>query len=177
MCLIDHIPELIRAGISSFKIEGRMKGINYLSSVVKTYRSAIDSFMAAPEAYTVKPEWHSELYQVYHRPYCTGFYFGHPNETSEKSLNSHNKHEGKVHSFIGKIIEMLSDSEYLIEIRNKMVPGDKIEVLSPKGVAQKARVVSLTNEKGDIVDNAKPNSRVIAKIPLIVSPNDIVRKI
>ncbi len=177
MCLIDHIPELIRAGISSLKIEGRMKGINYLGSVVKTYRCAIDSFMANPEKYIVRPEWHSELYQVYHRPYCTGFYFGHPDDVSKNSLNNHNEHEGKIHSFIGKIIERRSETLYLIEIRNKMIPGDQIEILSPKGSAQKAFVASLTNENGEVIDNAKPNTRVIANIPLTVYPNDIVRKI
>ena len=64
MCLIDHIPELIHAGISSFKIEGRMKGINYLSSVVKTYRNAIDAYIAEPNSYSVRTEWHSELYRI-----------------------------------------------------------------------------------------------------------------
>ena len=177
MCLIDHIPELIHAGISSFKIEGRMKGINYLSSVVKTYRNAIDSYIAAPGSYSVRPEWHSELYQIYHRAYSTGFYFGHPDDESKNSLNPGNAHKGKIHSFIGKIIENRGKDLYLIDIRNKLIPGDAIEILSPQGPAQQTKVLSLTNEKGEPVDNAKPNTRLLIGIPLDARHNDIVRKI
>jgi putative protease len=177
MCLIDHIPELIQAGISSFKIEGRMKGINYLSSVVKTYRNAIDAYISEPDSYWVRPEWHSELYQIYHRAYCTGFYFGHPDAKSKNTMNPGNMHKGKIHSFIGKILENRGNHLYLIDIRNKLLPGDEIDVLSPQGPARQAKVVSLTSEKGDPVDNAKPNTRLLIEIPLEVYPNDIIRKI
>lgn len=177
MCLIDHIPELIHAGISSFKIEGRMKGINYLGSVVKTYRNAIDAYIADPDSYSVRPEWHSELYQIYHRAYCTGFYFGHPDDESKNTLNPGNTHKGKIHSFIGKIIESRGENLYLMDIRNKLIPGDEIEILSPQGPARQTKVLSLTNEKGEPVDNAKPNTRLLIGIPLEVYHNDIVRKI
>lgn len=177
MCLIDHIPELIHAGISSFKIEGRMKGINYLGSVVKTYRNAIDAYIADPDSYSVRPEWHSELHQIYHRAYCTGFYFGHPDDESKNTLNPGNTHKGKIHSFIGKIIESRGENLYLMDIRNKLIPGDEIEILSPQGPARQTKVLSLTNEKGEPVDNAKPNTRLLIGIPLEVYHNDIVRKI
>lgn len=154
-----------------------MKGINYLSSVVKTYRNAIDSYIAAPGSYSVRPEWHSELYQIYHRAYCTGFYFGHPDDESKNSLNPGNAHKGKIHSFIGKIIENRGKDLYLIDIRNKLIPGDAIEILSPQGPARQTKVLSLTNEKGEPVDNAKPNTRLLIGIPLDARHNDIVRKI
>lgn len=176
MCLIDHIPELIHAGISSFKIEGRMKGINYLGSVVKTYRNAIDAYIADPDSYSVRPEWHSELYQIYHRAYCTGFYFGHPDDGSKDTLNPGNTHKGEIHSFIGKIIENRGKNLYLIDIRNKLTPGDEIEILSPQGPARQTRVLSLTTEKKEPVNNAKPNTRLLIGIPLDVYHNDIVRK-
>ncbi|WP_394699556.1 U32 family peptidase [uncultured Desulfobacter sp.] len=177
MCLIDHIPELIQAGISSLKIEGRMKGINYLGSVVKTYRNAIDAYIADPTSYSVRPAWHSELYQIYHRAYCTGFYFGHPDDKSDHTLNPDNTHKGKIHSFIGKIIEKRDKNLYLIDIRNKLLPGDEIEILSPQGPARQTKVLSLTNEQGQPVDNAKPNTHLLIGIPIDVYQNDIVRKL
>jgi putative protease len=154
-----------------------MKGINYLSSVVKTYRNAIDAYISEPDSYWVRPEWHSELYQIYHRAYCTGFYFGHPDAKSKNTMNPGNMHKGKIHSFIGKILENRGNHLYLIDIRNKLLPGDEIDVLSPQGPARQAKVVSLTSEKGDPVDNAKPNTRLLIEIPLEVYPNDIIRKI
>jgi len=177
MCMIEHIPDLITAGITSLKIEGRMKGINYLASVVKTYRNAIDAFLENPETYVIRPEWQSELYQVYHREYCTGFYFGHPDDGAPGTLNPANIHQGKIHSFIGKILESYGDNRCLVEIRNKLGSGDWIEVLSPQGPALKSRVLSLTNETLAPIENAQPNTRAILKINQEVQPMDIIRKI
>jgi putative protease len=92
-------------------------------------------------------------------------------------MNPGNMHKGKIHSFIGKILENRGNHLYLIDIRNKLLPGDEIDVLSPQGPARQAKVVSLTSEKGDPVDNAKPNTRLLIEIPLEVYPNDIIRKI
>ena len=78
--MIDHIPELINAGISSLKIEGRMKGISYVASTVKVYREAIDTFFEKPEAYSVKDYWIDELSNVSSRGLSTGFYFGDPDQ-------------------------------------------------------------------------------------------------
>ncbi len=177
MCMIEHIPELINAGISSLKIEGRMKGINYLASVVKTYRNAIDTFMAAPDSYKVKPEWQSELYHVYHRAYCTGFYFGHPDDATDQALNRTNIHEGKIHSFIGKILDCGEDNLCRVEIRNKLVPGNEIEILSPQGPARKTTVISLIDENGSPIENARPNTEVFLQINEKVFVNDIIRKL
>ena len=86
-------------------------------------------------------------------------------------------HQGKIHSFIGKIIETRGKHLYLIDIRNKLIPGDEIEILTPQGPARQAKVLSLTDKNGEPVDNAKPNTRLLIGIPLNVSHNDIVRKI
>ena len=76
LCMLEHLPGLIGAGIDSLKIEGRMKGINYVASVVKVYREAIDRYYDDPDAYRVEEEWLRELDGISHRPYGTGFYFG-----------------------------------------------------------------------------------------------------
>ncbi len=177
MCMIEHIPELLAAGITSLKIEGRMKGVNYLASVVKTYRNAIDTFLSAPQTYVIRPEWQSELYQVYHREYCTGFYFGHPDDMPGTTLNPTNIHRGKIHSFIGKILECYKNNRCLVEIRNKLGSKDMIEVLSPQGPALKSQVLSLTNEAFAPIKNAQPNTRAILQIDKLAQPKDIIRKL
>ena len=177
LCMIDHIPELMGAGISSLKIEGRMKGINYLASVVKTYRNAIDAYISNPGEYRVLPEWREELFQVYHRAYCTGFYFGHPDDSGDAAMNRTNQHQGKIHSFIGKILDCYDGNRCLVEIRNKLGRQDRIEVLSPKGPARKTPLESLTDQENNPIENAQPNTRAILALNTPVHVNDIIRRI
>jgi len=73
LCMIEHMPAMIESGVSALKIEGRMKGINYLASVVKVYREAIDRYFQDPEGYSARPEWLIELAKISNRGYCTGF--------------------------------------------------------------------------------------------------------
>ncbi len=174
LCMIDHIPALINAGISSLKIEGRMKGINYLASVVKTYRNAIDAYMANPESYSIKGEWRKELFQVYHRAYCTGFYFG---NSEEQSPNYENIHQGKIHSFIGKVLDCLDGKRHLVEIRNKINRNDRVEILTPKGPAIESGILELSDPDQNQIENAQPNTRAIIGLDHACQPNDIIRKI
>jgi hypothetical protein len=101
LCMIEHIPRMIEAGITSLKIEGRMKGINYLSSAVKVYREAIDAYFEDPENYEVKDYWLDELASINYRGYCTGFYLGFPGESHQNYERS--GYQGG-HVFLGKII-------------------------------------------------------------------------
>lgn len=174
LCMIDHIPELINAGISSLKIEGRMKGINYLASVVKTYRSAIDAYMVDPKFYTTQKEWQKELLQVYHRAYCTGFYFSNPDE---QSPNYENIHQGKIHSFIGKILSCLDGNRYLVEIRNKINIKDRVDILRPQGPALESDILALCDPDQMPLENAQPNTRAIMQLTNSFQPNDIIRKV
>jgi putative protease len=174
LCMINHIPDLINAGITSLKIEGRMKGINYLASVVKTYRSAIDRYVDHPESFRMDPDWLSELHQVFHRPYCTGFYF---NQPDEESLNVKNLHQGKIHSFIGKIIGQEPDGFYQVEIRNKLCPEDLIEILSPGSAPKQAKIIQLLDTQHNSILSAQPNTIALLKLEPCCQPNDIVRKI
>lgn len=174
LCMIDHIPALVQAGISSLKIEGRMKGINYLASVVKTYRNALDDYLADPETFQVKEAWHKELFQVYHRAYCTGFYFGNP---QEQSLNYDNVHGGQIHSFIGKILTCFEGYRYLVEVRNKINHRDRIEVLGPQGPALESEILELCDPDRNPIENAQPNTRAIIGLAHAFQPNDILRKI
>ncbi|MBF0209605.1 MAG: U32 family peptidase [Desulfamplus sp.] len=161
MCMIDHIPELCDAKISSLKIEGRMKGISYLASVVKAYKEAIDSYFASPQNYNVKERWHRELELTYHREYSTGFYFNDPNQILP---NYNNTHRGSIHSFIGKIGRKLSSNSILVEIKNRVSVGDTIEILLPKGDAVESKVVEIYDIKNNSVVHAQPNTTSILKI-------------
>jgi putative protease len=174
LCMIEHIPDLINAGITSLKIEGRMKGINYLASVVKTYRNAIDSYISSPGTYRTDPEWLDELYRVFHREYCTGFYFDKPDERLQ---NYNNHHKGQIHSFIGKIIGVNPDQKYIVEIRNKLILEDTIEILSPNDRPRPTKILELTDTQNNSIDSAKPNTIVLLKIEADCQINDIVRKI
>ncbi len=174
LCMIEHIPELIRAGITSLKIEGRMKGINYLASVVKTYRNAIDRYISDPETYKTDPEWFSELYRVFHREYCTGFYFDKPGETLQ---NYDNRHKGEIHGFVGKIIGIDAPQTYIVEIRNKISLGDFIGILSPRQNPKPFKIMELTDIQHHPISDAKPNTIVLIKIEADCRVNDIVRKI
>jgi putative protease len=174
LCMIEHIPELIRAGVTSLKIEGRMKGINYLASVIKTYRNAIDRYISAPETYKTDPEWFSELYRVFNREYCTGFYFGKPDETLQ---NYDNRHKGEIHSFVGKIIGIDSPQNYIVEIRNKISLGDFIEILSPRQKPKPFKILELTDIQHHSIIDTKPNTIALLKIETACQVNDIVRKI
>ncbi len=174
LCMIHHIPELVLAGISSLKIEGRMKGINYLASAVQTYRSAIDSYVDNPRTYRVKEEWIKELDQTFHRPYCTGFYFGNPNEVSP---NYDNTHQGKIHSFIGKIIDVYDNGSCLVEIRNKIGITDRVEILSATGPARTSAILSLTDTDMNPIDYGQPNTKARIRMEGTSRINDILRKL
>ncbi len=174
LCMIEHIPELISSNITSLKIEGRMKGINYLASVVKTYREAIDSYLNETDFFTTKSEWISELNQVYHRDYCTGFYFGNPDTPIQ---NYQNIHEGKIHSFIGKVLENLDSHNCKIEVRNKISINDSIEILSPKASPRQTKVFELLDDNNNPIESAHPNTCARLNIGFQSQPNDIVRKI
>ncbi|NOX34897.1 MAG: U32 family peptidase [Deltaproteobacteria bacterium] len=174
LCMVEHIPDLIDTGITSLKIEGRMKGVNYLASVVKTYREAIDAYVDDPFTYKTNPFWVAELNKVFHREYCTGFYF---NKAGQNLQNYHNTHKGKIHSFIGKIIKGTGNQNYRVAIRNKLTLDDIIEVLSPIGRPKRTKITELRDINKNPIDSAHPNTIVILKLEIQCQPNDIVRKI
>ena len=174
LCMIEHIPELVDANITSLKIEGRMEGINYLASVSKTYRNAIDSYVENPDEFEMNPNFSTELDQVFHRDYCTGFYF---DQKDEQTPNYTNIHKGKIHSFIGKIIDAKEDPYYTVGIRNKLSTTDTIEILSPNGHPERTKIVKLMDIDKTPIDNAQPNTMALLKLEVPCNVNDIIRKV
>ena len=176
LCMIDHIPEMIGAGIAALKIEGRMKGINYLAAAVKTYRHAIDSYYASPDAYAVSDEWRKELSGINQRGYCTGFYLNDPDE----SLPNYEKDKpGNNPQFVGKVIKSVDENHIFIGVRNKIQTGDIVNVLNARGPALENRVTGIISENKESLAAAQPNSRATIETKLRVEcePNDIIRKI
>ena len=173
LCMIEHIQEMAGSGIDSFKIEGRMKGINYLASTVKVYREALDTYYRNPETYEVKPQWKKELAKVGTREFCTGFYFGNPSETipfyeADKSIN----HQ----LFIGKIIRTFNHNKALVEIRNKVFKGESVEVLPQKGPSREDVILDMVDSNGERLDYAQPGSLITMSFNSNCTTNELLRR-
>lgn len=174
LCMIEYIPEMLESGLTSLKIEGRMKGINYLASTVKVYREAIDAYYADPAEYGLKKEWVEELGSISNRGYCTGFYLGDPNHVTP-NYNESKPLSG--HLFIGKVKENVGHQSAKIEIRNKIFKGDVVEILKRKGAARRTKVNEIIDPQGRQIPFAQPGSEVTICLATRCSQNDLIRKI
>jgi U32 family peptidase len=173
LCMIEHIPEIIESGIVSLKIEGRMRGINYLASTVKVYREAIDAYYENPENYTTQKDWLYELKAVSNRSYSTGFYFEDPHQILPAYENL--RHSGQI--FLGKVLGKSKKHGIKIEVRNKVFKGDTIQVLGRKGPAKNDRIHAIFDDRGQSLDFAQPGSKVFVIMDNACYPNDLIRKI
>ncbi len=162
LCLLEYIPQLIDAGISSFKIEGRMKSVHYVATVVKAYRQAIDAYMADPSAYTFDKKLLDEVSKVSHREYTTGFYF---NKITADDHNYQTSSYKRTHSFIGIVIGYDEAKKCLIvEQRNNFKKGDLVEFCPPKGDNQQVIINELYDEEWQLIDKA-PHPQQVVYIP------------
>lgn len=175
MCMIEHLPELIEAGVDSFKIEGRMKSIHYVSTVSNVYKKAVDSYMEDPEHYVCKQEWIDELWKVAQRELATGFYFHTPTE-NEQLFGQRRKIP--VYKFIGEVLSYDKETKIAtIRQRNLFVVGDEIEIYGPNFRHFHQTVTEMTNENGETITRA-PNPMMILHLPVTqeVFPGDMLRK-
>lgn len=148
MCMIEHIPELIKAGVNSLKIEGRAKTAYYTAVTTNAYRKAVDEYLAHKEGeYTLSPWIKEELEKISHRAYSTGFYMGiEPGQNTESG--------GYIrHYDLVAFCESSEDLESVITQRNKFYVGDTLDVLPPSGFAFETKALSLVNEKGESVES------------------------
>lgn len=175
LCMLESIPDLIEAGIDSFKIEGRMKSIHYVATVVNAYRKAIDAYMADPEGYVLKPEWLEELQKAANRPLNTGFFYDTPDhedhiyEPEEKAAP---------YDFAGLVLEYDAESGMaLVQQRNHFKPGQEVEFFGPDNTFFKQNVGELWDEDGNPLDAARhPLQRVRMKVEHPVAYFDMMRK-
>lgn len=163
LCMIKHIPELIKSGISSFKIEGRVKTPYYVATIVGAYRREIDRYFNDPENYTFNEAEFDELCKVSHRPYTTGFYFKKPGSDAQVYTDSSYIRN---YDLIG-IVENYDDKSGIAKIsqRNKFSEGEEIEVIQPMKPFFSMSVHDMKDEKGNKIDSA-PHATQIIYMPL-----------
>ena len=163
LCMIGHVPELINAGIGSFKIEGRMKTALYVAAVTRTYRRAIDDYITDPALYEKNMDWYlEEIEKCTYRNYTTGFYFGKP--TDEAQIYDANVYL-RNYIYLGILEEVYEDGSFLITQRNKFCVGDEVCIMTKKGGDVIARVVSLKNEEGEEVQSCPhPAQKITVKL-------------
>ena len=158
MSMIEHIPDLIQNGVDSFKIEGRMKSIHYVSTVANVYKAAVDSYMADPEHYVCKQEWIDELWKVAQRELATGFYYQVPSD--EEQLFGERRKIPQ-YKFIGEVLAYDEETKIAtIRQRNLFEVGDEIEFYGPNFHHFEQTVVAMKNEEGEMIDRA-PNPMMI----------------
>ncbi len=174
LCLIEHIPALINAGINSFKIEGRMKGVNYAATTIKVYREAIDAFYADPQNWFLKKRWLRELSEISHRGYCEGFYFGDPRETIPKYESSAPIPGNR---FIGKALTKNCNGRIKIQVRNKIFKDDNVEIVTQKGPNIKGRIEAIIDENNDSIDFAQPGAHVSIRLNGVCKPDELIRRV
>ena len=163
LCMIEYIPQLIDAGITSFKIEGRVKNELYVATVIKAYRMAIDSYFADKENFKVSEDILTELTKVSHREYTGGFYFGKPDE--KQQLYTSNTYIQE-YNIVGVVRSWDEQSHIaVIEQRNKFVKGDEIEIISPKGENIYYTVNEMYNADGELIDSA-PHAQMTVKMKI-----------
>lgn len=174
LCMIEHIPELVEAGVDSLKIEGRMKTALYVATVARTYRKALDDYNRDPELYRKNMPWYlDQISNCTYRQFTTGFFFGKPSEESQ--IYDSNTYV-KEYTYLG-IIGEERDGTYRIEQRNKFSVGEKIEVMKPNGENVPVTVKRILTEDG-IEQESAPHPKQILYVDLgiPVSRYDILRR-
>ncbi len=172
LMMIEYIPDLIEAGISSFKIEGRMKSPYYVASTVNAYRRAIDSFYRDGGKYVFDQNLKDELVKSASRPFSTGFFFGRAQQDILREPGE------RRYSFVGVVLQDAEGGEVKIEQRNKFLAGDTLEVLSPDLKNERITVEKIVNEEGGLQESAphpQQNVRINCNLPL--KKGDILRKL
>lgn len=159
LCMIEYIPELIEAGIDSFKIEGRMKTALYVATVARTYRKAIDDYLTSPEKYKENMDWYLEqISNCTYRQFTTGFFFGKPSEESQ--IYDNNTYI-KEYTYLGIVGERNEEGLYQIEQRNKFSVGEQIEVMKPDGRNIPVTVKRIVDEDGNEMESAPHPKQVL----------------
>lgn len=168
MCMIEHIPELLQAGVSSLKIEGRMKSAYYVGAVTNAYRHAID---AALEHRPLDDVWRREVLQISHRPYSTGFYFGEPGQ-----YTSHSAYFSGAE--VCAIVEaMAADGRAVLTQRNKFSVGDTLELVTNDGVPIAFYAHDLRDAAGEPIESTPhPMMRFTMPLPKQAAPLSLVRR-
>lgn len=175
LCMIEHIPELMEAGIDSFKIEGRMKTALYVATVARTYRKAIDDYRKDPALYQSNLEWYKEeIGKCTYREFTTGFYFGKPDETTQ--IYDNNTYV-KNYTYLGTVETTDGGGRCRIEQKNKFSVGEIIEIMKPDGRNIEALVKGIYDTEGNARESAPhPKEILWAELDQETEDYDILRR-
>lgn len=175
LCMIEHIPDLIEAGIDSYKIEGRMKTALYVATVARTYRKAIDDYLESPEKYQANMPWYlDQISNCTYRQFTTGFFYGKPSE--ETQIYDNNTYE-KGYTYLGIVGPANAEGMYRIEQRNKFSVGEVIEVMKPNGENIEVTVRRLVDEKGQEMESCPhPQQVFYVDLGIELDEYDILRR-
>jgi putative protease len=177
LCLLQYIPELVSAGVDSLKIEGRMKGIHYLASVIRVYREAIDRYCDDPEGYRFRTEWLHELGKISHRGYTTGFLLEKPSETDREFHSRYIRN----HDFVGVVEQTVEDGDIIVEARNRLAVGETVEFIG-RGMSSHTHTIHEMKVTQDAagpwspVQFANPNQLIRLRVPFPVAKSDLIRR-
>lgn len=174
MCMVEYMSDLIRAGITSFKIEGRMKSAYYAAVVTNAYRAAIDGYMKDGDSFVLDKRWTSELESVSHREYCTGYFFDDPMKNAQTCTMPGYMREK---AYLAVAIE--DDKEKGLSLfvqRNKLCVGDKAELISPGKFGRAFEISEMYDENMNVIESAPhPFMKFYIKVPFEVREGDILR--
>ena len=163
LCMIEHVPDLINAGIDSLKVEGRMKTALYVATVARTYRKAIDDYQTDPKRYEANMDWYKEeIGKCTYREFTTGFFYGKPDETTQ--IYDNNTYI-KNYTYLGNIGQRDEKGYYSLEQRNKFSVGEQIEVMKPNGENIEVVVKGIYDEDYEPMESA-PHPKQLLHIDL-----------
>ncbi len=174
LCMIEHIPELVKAGIDSFKIEGRMKTALYVATVARTYRKAIDDWFESEEKYRANMDWYrAEISKCTYRRFTTGFFFGKPDEDAQVYDSNTYINE---YIYLGIVEDVDGRGFARITQRNKFCKGDSIEIMQPDGTNIPVTVNALYDEEGTELESAPhPQQTLFLDLSASARPYDLLR--
>lgn len=168
LCLIDQLPELMAAGVNSFKVEGRMKSLYYVATATRVYRDAIDRLSVDPT--DRDPLWRSELEKVSHRPYTTGLLCG----DQGAAIHAADTHYIRTCDFVGFVRR---DAQGLwVEGRNRFFSGDELELIGPQMRQQRFIAASISTRDGQTLAAGQPNSQLLLELPSWAEEGDLIRR-
>ena len=173
--MIEHIPDLVDAGIDSYKIEGRMKTALYVATVARTYRKAIDDYLESPQKYQENMPWYlDQISNCTYRQFTTGFFYGKPSEDAQIYDSNTYLRE---YTYLGIVGEKNEQGMYRVEQRNKFTVGETIEVMKPNGDNIRAVVQRLVDEEGNEMESCPhPQQVFYVDLGMELDPYDILRR-
>ncbi len=172
LCMIEHLPLLAEAGIDSFKIEGRMKGVNYVAGVVKTYREAVDAIGKKETPELHHAQWLRELSMFSSRGYTTGMFFG---KQADSDYNFDGESYRMSHELVGIVLEVYNNTAR-VALRNRLDRGDEVEFLSPGLEGKRFRIEGMQDTDGFSVFSARNEETISLQVPEGVRKNDLIRR-